>query len=525
MKRHVRAGDIAHQLIDDAASLASREPNTKRGSASSKARRKKKSSSSGRACKKPLSSAPEPGTIDPETGRLILAVERTLPTAEAYVEAFHHHSEGMTLRHYAGQFWEWAGNRYVEREDGSLRNRLLPWLHNAVLMIWDPEEQAWTAKDFPANPNTLQSAQASIQAHVHLEATTPSPSWLTAGPNCPEPSEIIATRSSLLHLPTMKKLQPTPAFFNVNALDYDHDPRAPDPKQWNSFLRQLFRDDAQALDLLKEWFGYCLTGDTSQHKMLLIVGPKRSGKGTIARVLSGLVGLGNICGPTTSSLAGPFGLQPLIGKSLGIVSDARFAGDNIQIVIERLLCISGEDSLTVDRKFLPSLTMKLPTRFVFLTNELPRLTDASGALAGRFMILRLNESFYGREDRTLTRRLLNERPGILNWSIEGWRHLQKRGHFLQPSSVEDALRDMEDLSSPVGAFVRECCETGQALRVWVDDLYHAWKRWCDADGRVSVSTKQTFGRDLAAAVTGIVTRLGTGNQRFYQGIALKDVSA
>ena len=74
---------------------------------------------------------------------------------------------------------------------------------------------------------------------------------------------------------------------------------------WYEFLHQLFDGDLESLDLLQEWFGYCLTGDTSQQKMLLIVGPKRSGKGTLARVLAKLIGAGNVCGPTTSSLAGP----------------------------------------------------------------------------------------------------------------------------------------------------------------------------------------------------------------------------
>lgn len=86
--------------------------------------------------------------------------------------------------------------------------------------------------------------------------------------------------------------------------------------------------------------------------MLLLVGPRRSGKGTIGRILTGLIGAANVVGPTTSSLAGPFGLQPLIGKSLAIVSDARFAGEHVGTVVERLLCISGEDRLTIDRKFL-----------------------------------------------------------------------------------------------------------------------------------------------------------------------------
>lgn len=170
---------------------------------------------------------------------------------------------------------------------------------------------------------------------------------------------------------------------------------------------------------------------------------------------------------------------------------------------------------------MTGVTMTLPTRFVFLTNELPRVTDTSGALAGRFLMLRLTESFYGREDVSLTQRLLTELAGVLNWSIEGWKRLRRRGHFIQPASAEDALRDIEDLSSPVGAFVRQRCEISPGLRAWVDDLYRAWKEWCEADGRVTVSTKQTFGRDLMAAAVGVVCRQSTNGPRFYQGIALK----
>ena len=48
---------------------------------------------------------------------------------------------------------------------------------------------------------------------------------------------------------------------------------APRPANWHHFLQQLFSGDSQSIDLLQDWFGYCLTGDTSQHKMLLIVGP------------------------------------------------------------------------------------------------------------------------------------------------------------------------------------------------------------------------------------------------------------
>ena len=164
--------------------------------------------------------------------------------------------------------------------------------------------------------------------------------------------------------------------------------------------------------------------------------------------------------------------------------------------------------------------MKLPTRFVFLTNVLPRIPDVSGALAGRFLLLQLEQSFYGREDVTLTEKLLEELPGILLWALQGWVRLRNRGRFVQPRSSEAAIRDLENLASPVGAFVREHCEVGPGRRAWVNEMYEAWKQWCRDDGRMAVTTRQRFGRDLLAAVPGIQCRRNNDSGRFYDGIKL-----
>ncbi|UUO05332.1 phage/plasmid primase, P4 family [Blastopirellula sp. J2-11] len=461
------------------------------------------------------------GNRDPASGRVVLSPKRTLPTAEAYVRDFHFHPEGRTIHFYANQLIEWRNNRYVDLEDGAVKKRLQEWLHAALRYIPVRGASELELVDFESNPMTVNAALESIRSHTHLPETVASPSWLGKTPEGLQAEELLPCRSTLLHLPTMRHLPPNPRFFTLNALEFDPDPSAPAPTAWYEFLHQLFEDDMESLDLLQEWFGYCLTADTSQQKMLLMVGPRRSGKGTIGRVLTRLIGQGNVSGPTTSSLAGAFGLQPLIGKSLAIVSDARFHGDNIATVVERLLCISGEDALTVDRKFMGSLTLKLRTRFMFLTNEFPRLSDSSGALAGRFMILRFTRTFYGQEDAGLTDRLFGELPGILNWAIEGWQRLRERGHFIMPSGVADVVQDIEDLSSPVSAFVRDRCAVQPGNRIGVNELYDDWKRWCEDEGRNLVSTKQVFGRDLSAAVPGVTRRRGTGQQPFYDGITLK----
>ena len=76
--------------------------------------------------------------------------------------------------------------------------------------------------------------------------------------------------------------------------------------------------------------------------------------------------------PTLSGLGTNFGLWPLLGKTVAMVQDARLSGrTDSAAVAERLLSISGEDALTVDRKNLSPVTTRLTARFMLLTNELP----------------------------------------------------------------------------------------------------------------------------------------------------------
>jgi putative DNA primase/helicase len=306
------------------------------------------------------------------------------------------------------------------------------------------------------------------------------------------------------------------------------DPDAPPPRQWFNFLDQIFEDDNEAKQLLQEWFGYLLSADTSQQKIMLIVGPKRSGKGTTGRIHKALLGQDSVAGPTMSSLGELFGLEPLITKTSAIISDARIGKRSDKSVItERLLSISGEDTLEVHRKYNKAWEGTLPTRITILTNPLPSLNDESGALAGRFIILVMTKSFFGREDTSLTTKLSTELPGILNWSIEGYRRLQRRGYFVQPQSSLDAAEEIEMLAAPVKAFVRDCCEVGPGLWQSTDDLWAEWKRWSEDQGRSELGTKIWFGRNLRSAEPGLKPTKkeveGSDHRKpGYRGIALKD---
>jgi putative DNA primase/helicase len=228
--------------------------------------------------------------------------------------------------------------------------------------------------------------------------------------------------------------------------------------------------------------------------------------------------------PTLGALQTNFGLAPLLDKPVAIISDARLSGRSDQaVIVERLLSISGEDSMTVDRKYQSAWTGRFGTRIILLTNELPSLADSSGALAGRFITLVLAVSFYGRENPALTGQLLTELSGILNWAREGYLRLRKRGYFIQPASGREAVEQMELLGAPVKAFVRERCTVGPGLEVLCQLLYEDWTAWCEANGKRKPGTQQTFARDLKAAVPGITTiqprqENSTHRPRYFQGI-------
>jgi putative DNA primase/helicase len=370
----------------------------------------------------------------------------------------------------------------------------------------------------------VENALDALRAVCNLPASFAAPCWLK--PQGQDPLDLMACQNGLLHLPTRELLPSTPHLFTLNGINFAFDPKAPRPEHWLRFLGELWPEDEQSIQALQEWIAYLLTPRTHFQKIFMIVGPRRSGKGTIGRVIRMLLGEHNVCGPTLANLSRQFGLNVLVGKSAAIIADARISGrTDTPVITERLLSISGEDALSVPRKYLPDWNGKLPIRFTLMTNELPHIEDASGALASRFLILTLNQSFYGREDHQLLERFIPELPGILLWSLDGWNRLYERGRFIQPQSTEDLIKQFEDLGSPIGAFVRERCDIKVGYEVLQSRLFDAWKAWCTDNGRDRPGTIQTFGKDLRAAVSWLnVTqpRVCGTQLRYYTGLRLKD---
>lgn len=447
------------------------------------------------------------------------------------IEADYIHEGHLTIRRWRGQWMRWERTHWAETQQAAVEAEVYTRLEHATYL--DASKKEPEIKPWAPSRRKVGDLLEALAAITRLPEDVDPPSWTAMDRNGPRSLVKLRTRdlvscgNGLLHIGTRELIEHTPAYFNQVAVPFDYDPDVGDPPRWLAFLDQLWPDDPDSISALQEFFGYVLSGRTDLQKIMLLTGPKRCGKGTIARVLQALVGKGNYAGPTLAGLGTNFGLESLLGKPLAVVADARLDGPKVDVpqIIERLLSISGEDVLTIDRKYRESWTGKLPTRFLIMSNLLPRFGDASGAIADRFVVLTLHESFLGRENHLLTDQLIEELPGIFGWALDGLDRLVARDRFTEPTSSADSVADFHDLTSPISVFVRDECRTDTGDEISVAELYAAWKTWCEGNGQ-RVSSVQVFGRDLRAHLPSLCDAPRpwrddkTREPRRYRGISL-----
>lgn len=427
-----------------------------------------------------------------------------------------------TLHHWRDQWMRWTGTHWVEVGTSALKSSLYLKLEHAI--FYAPNKKG-EMEPKPWNPSIKKIAALSeaIAAVTHLDERIETGEWL--GPHKGGP-RLVSCKNVMIDPVTRETRPHTPAYFTTTSVPYAYDPEAKCP-QWLEFLNIVFPNDPQSQQLLQEWMGYVISGWTHYQKGMQLIGPPRAGKGTIARMIEKLIGSENAVGSTLASLITNFGLQPLLGKSLCVIGDAKMENRNSSEVVARVLSITGEDALPVDRKNRAPWSGRLPVRLMILANKAPRFNDSSGAATGRFMTLHFTQSFAGREDKTLETRLTTELAGILNWALEGLKRLDERGHFVQPESASDIIESQREESAPHQAFIDQSCVTGPDHWITKDTLYARWAAWCEFNNMRAAGSKATFAAELYAAVPGIgqgFKRVNGKLTRVYTGVTA-DVEA
>jgi P4 family phage/plasmid primase-like protien len=449
--------------------------------------------------------------------------------AQAFVE--HHVAQGHHLLYTSGRTYLYAGCRYTECDELPMKVR-----------------EFFKVNGWSQSNNVVGNVVPIVQSYAWKDVSRygPMPFWIGDKRPFTTMKNVIAFSNGLLDLEAPANLIPhSPNWCSTVCLPFGYDPLAMCPT-WEKFLSEVFEGDQDRVALIQEFFGYCLSSDTSLQKALILVGKPRSGKGTIQRVLGALVGPDNSTGFSLERLATEFGPSALVNKSVALVGEVELSANPQRMkIVEVLKSIIGEDAISINTKYestFPSL--RLPIRFVIASNSVPRLLDASGALAHRFLFVPFEISFVGREDTHLEDKLLKELPGIANWALAGLKRLRAAvGRFTLGDGHKRLASQYAADTSPIMAWVRSemvvhCradpgdlppeCLTRESVSIGKSDAYDLYCAWCESHD-IEPTRPAWFGRDLKTLIPklqeGRDTKPDGARVHVYRGIGIRPTNS
>jgi putative DNA primase/helicase len=389
----------------------------------------------------------------------------------------------LPLAWWRGAYYEHLGRHWAEVGDDLIKK----WIYQIT------ESATYQGKDAKGNDATKAWAPNTTKVnHVHDAMSRGVIQYVG------EAAQVMALENGVLEPASRELLDHDSERFNLSSLPFAYEPEAECP-EWMAFLESTLPGDRQAHETLAEWFGYVLSGRTDLHKIGVLVGPPRCGKGTISRVLKAMVGADGWAAPTLARLGSEFGMASLVGKRLAVMGDVRWTSKHVIEAVPIMLGVSGEDGFSIPRKHVGDWIGKLDARLMLMSNDAPVFTDASGALAGRMVYVAFHQSFLGREDLELEGRLMTELPGILNWALGGLNRLSKAGSFTQSSSSDELRDEVDRDSSPVKAWVEDRCTVDPTAEFTLESLLSNYLDWLKTERILLAPTAPRFSRDLQSA--------------------------
>lgn len=312
------------------------------------------------------------------------------------------------------------------------------------------------------------------------------------------------------------------------------DPEADCPV-FEEFLRDI-QPDAAMREFLQRWFGYGLTGLTSEQKLVFLHGTGRNGKSTLVDLIARMMG----------EYATSVPIETLTGSEQRKGADA--TPDLVRIPGARMVRASEpEEGLRFKEAMIklltggePILIRKMREEFVEIDpvfkltisgNHKPAVRGADDGIWRRILLVPFDEQIpVDRVDHQLGRKLWAERSGILNWLLAGACAFLDGG-LREPESVREATEEFRDDSDPVRRFLVEACEvTGDAEHfVSSRDISTAFRLW-GRDNGLNDWTPQTITKRIAEKAgvfrpfpgAPVFSKRRTAAENGYGGVQLTD---
>lgn len=234
---------------------------------------------------------------------------------------------------------------------------------------------------------------------------------------------------------------------NTNYKQFEKEPSI---KGWKvtAWLKELFDQDMELYDLAIQIIKASITGQ-SLKKIFWFYGEGGTGKGTLQKLITNLVGLENIATLKITEIGrSRFTNSILVGKSVVIGDDVQ-KGAVISDTSD-MFSLASNDPLTIEEKGKQPYSLYLNPTIIQSSNGFPTMDGDSGAIDRRFRILSFTRGFKGKPRPEIKDDYIN-RPEILEYLL--FLAINTPTKDINPKKSQELLAEFQADINPILAFI------------------------------------------------------------------------
>jgi len=290
------------------------------------------------------------------------------------------------------------------------------------------------------------------------------------------------------------------------------------------FMKTTFEDDKALIDYLQKFFGYILTGQTTEHAMMFFYGTGANGKSVLVSTIAGILHEYHRVAPIDTFTISNFPrhsteMAGLMGARLVTAVETE---EGRRWAEAKIKTLTGGDKITAQFMRQDYFDYTPAFKLIVTGNHKPGLLSVDEAMRRRLHLIPFNVTIPAAErDKHLVERLKPEWPGILAWMIEGCLRWQTEG-LDPPEAVIAATDEYLESEDSIGAWINERCECKANYEDTAAELFKSWKTWAELMGE-KVGSAKAFGNKLQARAGIKRKAIGHSNVRGYSGIRVVKV--
>lgn len=305
--------------------------------------------------------------------------------------------------------------------------------------------------------------------------------YYTGGKFSPD-NRLIAYPNGILNINTGELLDFDPKWqTNYVISDYDFNSTADCP-MFCAMLESALPDELDRL-VLQECFGYLFFPDKRHEVVTLLVGKGQDGKSTVIDAVSSALGKNNITSYSLTHITDERGYA--IAGMVGKLGNICFESGSLRIGNEALYksYASGEPMFARQLYKDGYLTTDYPASVVAV-NNLPATLDHSEGFYRRAQIITFENSIPSdKVDPMFKTKLQQERAGIMNWVLTGYRRLLQQGHFTAAPNITKAKERYRIETDSVASFIDEQGYVpSEVEKQPLNELYKTFAEWAKSFG-------------------------------------------